>query len=631
MIEAMRSKAASWVAKILALLLIASFAVWGIGDMVPGINPVQNVAEIDGEPVTRNQLYERFQRVVSVMRNRFGNEFDGRQAVRLGLLDRTLDEIINARLLSLEAQRLGLDVGEDTIRQAILNDRRFQGPGNRFDRIAYESYLRSDNLTESMYVNLVREELVRRQLISAFTAANTVPKPLLNALYEYRNEQRKAEVVTVPYGDTAGVPDPDSATLQKFYDENKARFTTPEFRKVTTIYLDPDDSAANVSPPEDRIREEFESRKASASVPERRDLSQILVFSEEDIKKITKALDGGSSFEEAAEKVTGKPPQSLGKLRRSDLPGPVGEVAFGIRKGEIGEPVKSTLGWHIVRVNDVIEGREATLADLRPQIVKDLKREIAVDDIIALTAKIDDATAAGSTLEEAASRAGVSTRSFAAVDAAGNGPDGKPVKNYPQSPRFRELVASLEAGEASLIEEAGDGAYFVVRVDNITPPMVPPLDKVRAEAIQAWKTTQIQSVAEKAAREILEKAKKSGSLAEAARSQNLDVKTTKEFSRFIRDPGSPISDPLSAAVFDADKGEFVSAPGIGGYSVAKVTDVIKAQPGQNKDETEALTENLRSTLAGDIADQMIAGLRARYSVSVDQQVMQRLAEEQLGG
>ena len=33
MIEMMRTKAASWIAKILAFFLILSFAVWGIGDM----------------------------------------------------------------------------------------------------------------------------------------------------------------------------------------------------------------------------------------------------------------------------------------------------------------------------------------------------------------------------------------------------------------------------------------------------------------------------------------------------------------------------------------------------------------------------------------------------------------------
>jgi len=630
MIEAMRSTVAKWAIRFLLFLLIISFGVWGIEDMFRPPAVVQNVATVEGETISRDQLYERFQRVVNAMRERLGAGFDNRQAARLGLLDRTLDEMIEARLLSKEVARLDLDAGEDIIRQAIFNDPRFKGPGNNVDRIAFQNFLRQEGLSEGMFVSILRDQIRRNQLLSALTAANQVPRTLLDTVYKFRNEQRTAEIVTVPFQTASSLPAPDEASLKKYYEENKQLFLTPEYRDITAIYLDPAEVGAGMSPPEERIQETFEARKEAASVPERRNLSQILVLKEDILKKLTSSLDGGANFEEAAKAATGKPPQALGNLTRNDLPAPVAEVAFGIRENEIGEPVKTSLGWHVVRVNKIAPGRVATMAELRPAIIKDLAREMAIDDIIVLTGRIDDALAAGSPLEDAASSVGASVFKFSAVDALGNGKGGKPVKDFPASPRFRDLATSLEPGESSLIEEADDGSYFVLRVDRVIAPEVPPLAEIRSRVIAAWKDSQVQNAAEEKAKALLEAAKQKG-LKIAAAEQGLPAITAKPFSRFIRNSDIRISDALSSAIFKAKQDALVSAPDLKGYSVAKVTQIIAATPGGNKAEADALKNSIEQSLAQDMGEQLLGQLRKRYKVEINREAMQRLTEEQLGG
>ncbi|MEK9848506.1 MAG: SurA N-terminal domain-containing protein, partial [Rhodospirillaceae bacterium] len=99
MIEAMRSKAASWIAKILALFLILSFAVWGIGDMVPGQGVTQTVATLDDVKIEKDLIVNKLQSSVNIMRAALGPQFDNRQAVKLGFLERALDDIIDETLL----------------------------------------------------------------------------------------------------------------------------------------------------------------------------------------------------------------------------------------------------------------------------------------------------------------------------------------------------------------------------------------------------------------------------------------------------------------------------------------------------------------------------------------------------
>ena len=81
-----------------AVLLIISFAIWGIGDMItPGGNTNQ-VAEVDGTHITQREFQDQFQREMNRIRARIGN-IDAQQARNLGLADSTLDGLIARRLL----------------------------------------------------------------------------------------------------------------------------------------------------------------------------------------------------------------------------------------------------------------------------------------------------------------------------------------------------------------------------------------------------------------------------------------------------------------------------------------------------------------------------------------------------
>ena len=132
MIDKMRSKAASWVAKILAFFLILSFAVWGIGDVVRGPVIGNVIAEVGSSEITRTDFSNQVRRLMSVMRRQFGENFDIREAKQLGLIEQTVNQLVNSRLLKLEGGTLGLTAGEDLIRETIFADQRFQKNNKQF-------------------------------------------------------------------------------------------------------------------------------------------------------------------------------------------------------------------------------------------------------------------------------------------------------------------------------------------------------------------------------------------------------------------------------------------------------------------------------------------------------------------
>jgi peptidyl-prolyl cis-trans isomerase D len=623
MIEAMRGTLVKWVIKILAVFLILSFAVWGVGDIFRGRAANETVASVGESMIEFEQVSTQLGRLLNIMRQRVGPDFDLQQAAQLGLVDQTVDQIINGRLLELEAHRLKMVVSEDLIRQTIFADPRFQGPGNSFDRGTYQQILQSEGMSEGAFVQLMRDNILRQQISSAFTASSRVPSVLLNTLYRYRNEKRTANVVTIAAGNVTEIANPAPAVLAEYHKNNPARFTKPEYRSITMIYLDPDKAAKEVRPDEKRILEEYEYRKETQGVPERRALEQILLQDEETANKIADATRLGRTLADAA-KDNGASVSDLGVLARRDLPAPIADKAFALPSNGVTTPIKTALGWHVVRVTRIDAGRVPKLEDLRPGIVESLARDIAIDSFVRLTAKLDDTLASGRSLEDAASGIGITPIRVAALDAVGNGPDGKPLNSIPRSAEFTEIVFRTAKGEASNIEESKNGGYYILRVDDIVPPQLQPLDAVRVSAIAAWKESQIQEIARKKAQALLGAAKQAGSLKTAAILAKLSLTTSKPFTRFIREPGSPVSPALSTELFKVKPAAIVMATNGGGYAVGELKAVIPADVAKNQTETDALRKRLQASLANDQINQYLGALRKRYAVKIFPAAVERL-------
>ncbi|MBT5047171.1 MAG: hypothetical protein HOM58_01615 [Rhodospirillaceae bacterium] len=632
MIEWMHSTAAKWILRVLAVFLIISFAAWGIEDMIRPPSNIETVVEVDGTAISRNEVNYQFQRVVNNMRAQLGPDFDIQQAVQLGVLDQTIDQMVNARLITMDAHRLGLNAGEEQIRQAIMTDRRFQGLGNQFDRGAFRLFLQQEGMPEGLFVATLKDQIVRQQVASALGAATRVPRILQDTLFRYRNEQRIAQVVTIPFGKLTDIKDPSAAELAEFHKKHPGQFTAPEYREIVTIYLDPEEVAKDVRPPTERIKEEFEHRKSSLGVPERRTVDQALLFDEAKAKSLSQALKQGGKFAEVAKKITGKAPTRLGTVSKNDLPDQaIANAAFSSALDVPSEPIKSSLGWHILRVSKIFPGKTPRLEEHRKAISDDLAKEIAIDDLIKLTGKLDDILAGGATIEDAARAIGATARTFAAVDADGRDPSGKAITNFPKSQEFVEKIMTAPTGENSNVEESRDGAFFVFRINSVTPPAVRPLKDVRSKAITAWKQSKVQSFAGEQAKKLREAAKSASSLEQVARTSGRKIVTSKPFSRFIREPGSSVSGELSTALFAAKKGVPVIGATPTGMAVATVTKIIPAEPNKNKQEADSLKDQLKSALTNDAISQYLASLRKRYSVVINRQAVDYLAGVTTGG
>lgn len=622
LLEKMKKGVGKVIITILAVLLIISFAVWGIGDMVGGISNPNEVAEVGGTKISQREFQEQFRREMDRIRSRIGN-IDSQQARNLGLADSTLNGLISRRLLGLQASELGLLVSDEQVVEQIQRQPAFRNALGQFDRSVFQVTLANNGLSEGAYVASLRQDTQQEYIGGVISAGVSAPPLLAETVYRYRNERRSADVIKIKRAPLANAPTPTETDLNGYLDKNGNRFRSPEYRALSVLYLDPVEVAKELSPSEEKIKEEYEDRLASLSVPERRRIEQILIKDEEKAKKAHATLSEGRSFDAVAKEFSGKSGDDikLGLVTQGDLLPDMGKAAFALNKDAFTQPVKSPLGWHILRATEIQPGRTPKLEEVRKQISDDLAQELALDDLVTRANRVEDALAGGASIEDAAQEAGMKIRKIPPIDAAKKLQTGAVLDGLPTDTGFIETAFSLKSGGSSDLVESSNGGYFMLRVDRIVEAAKRPLSQVRADVERAWKTAKLNEIAKKTADEIRDKAKGGTPLTEIATSKGLVVENGKPVSRFGTGTDTVIPRPLLAELFKAKSGGVVMGQTADGYAVAKLREIKNETPNANDGDFKRLQETLSSAIANDVLQEYTRALREEYSVSINRRAL----------
>jgi len=623
MLQAIRSRAGSYVVKILFALLILTFGVWGIGDIFRSRGSDTVVATVGDHSIRAEELQTALRRALEQLSARFGSAIDLQQAKQLGLVDQTLAQLIDRSLIDQEVARLGLDISDDQIRNVITANPSFKGSDGRFDRTLFGAVLAANNLTEDQYVALLRRDIPRNDLLHAVTAGAAAPQPVVDLLYRYRNEKRTADIVALPTAGVADVGQPSEDELKAFYDKHPDLFRAPEYRGFTLVSLDPADIAKDIEIPEAKLKEEYDQRQDELQIPERRDVEQILASSEEKAKEAEAALATGKDWREVATTIAGQDADTidLGLMRRAEMPSALGEVAFELPLNKPSDPVKTPLGWHILRVVKIEAPVTQTFDEAKPKLEAELARQEAVDRIYKVANKVDDALAGGATLGDAAEKFGLKTTGVEAVDVGGHDPQDKPVTLPVSAGDILKLAFATQEGQTSRVTETPDGAIFALHIDKIIPSQVRPLDEVKDKAVEAWQAERKRDVVTKRAEELAAAVTPGSRLTSVAAAKGLKATTSPPFTRHPEND-SAVPPVLVGKLFAAKPGEVVTASDATGSYVAQLDEVQRPEE-VSQTAAAGLSRELDNAQQVDLAEEFTRALRARFPVEIHREALDR--------
>ncbi len=627
MLNVLRQKAASWVVKVLLLLLVVSFAIWGIGDVFfrGGRNPM--VASVGGSEISASELADGFNRALSNLQRRLGGNIDRQQAIRLGLMQQTLQDLIARRLVDLRANDMGLTVADATLRQMVTDNPMFQTAG-RFDRDRFEQLLRANGMTENGYLASLRQDIVRTNLTGSLVGPVTVPAALVDNLYRYRNEQRHGRYVEIKTASITDVPQPTDDQLTAYHDDHKAKYTTPQLRRVTFVTLKPEDLVDEIQVSDEQIKAEYQARIARYRSPERRKVTQLLAPAQASAEKAKQELAQGKSIDEVAKALADQGVHSteLGEITKSDLPPELSDVVFKLSEGEVSQPVQSGFGWHLFKVSSITPEATVPLSVVHDDIAKELALNEAKDRLPDLATRLDDELAAGTGLAEAATAVGLEAKSLPPIDATGKDADGKRPDALPAGPEFLKVAFETPTGEQSLLEETEAGGYFVLKVDEIIPPRVKPVDEVRPQLVEAWQAEQRHELAKKRAEDLLKRLQDAATLDTVATADKLEVTPIKPVKRDASGSEQGINQAVVRALFATAPGHVADhvVELADGFAVVATDEVIAADPGADPDGVKKLRTELESSLRNDLLAQFEAELRRDYRVEINGAAINRV-------
>ncbi len=558
MLSGLRNIARSIFFKIFLALLVLSFAVWGIGDIFTG-GAGDRVAEVGDLEVTGAELDQDFRRSLQQLQQQTREPLTRADAIRMGLLEQSLQRLVARRIIDAEARSLGITASDETVARVITEQPEFQVDG-AFNRQRFDAILRQNGLNEAVFAESIRAERTRESLAGSIRPVGGPPEALAEPLTARLGETRSGELLLAPAARYADVAPADDAELEAFLADRAADFQAPERRDVTAVLLDAQLLVDEITVDEDELRARYEAALQSYSVPERRRVRQLRGDDEAALRAAYDALQGGADPATVVDEDVAL--SALGEVTEANLPGAFATPIFSAGGvGSITPPIESALGWHVFIVDEIMPAEVEPFEAVRDEIRTEVAREQAAEQLPDLAVALDDALGGGSTLEEAASDLDLPLVQVAGLDRQGLTPTGEPVTALTGWETVLVEAFDAPAGEASLLEQTPDGRYFVVRVDEVTEPRPLTLDEARADVLAIWRAEQALERAEAAAGEALAELQGGMAVDQVMAAHGLERQPVAPRARSAR--------PLDPAVHEA---LFAATPGTTAEEVVATAD-----------------------------------------------------------
>lgn len=470
-----------WVVMGLLFVGLLGFGTGGLG------GNIRTLGTVGDKDVTINAFQAELNNQIRAAEAQLGTRITLPQAREAGLDQAALQRVIFARTLDNEATEIGLSVGDARVQEEVLRIPTFQNLQGQFDREGYRLALQNAGQTEAQFEANIRDEIARTILQSAVFSGIPSSDVFAQTLVNFGAENRKVTFATLTSDDlTAPVPGPTEADITSYYEANPAPFTAPETRQITYAWVTPDMIQDDVNIPDETVLGLYEERIETYVRPERRLVERLVYPDQAAAEAALASLSDDITFETLVEnRGLTLSDVDMGDLGREDL-GAAADAVFDAAPGDVVGPFNTSLGPALFRMNAVLAATTVGFDQAAPDLRAELATDQAVRQIAAQIEQITDFIAGGATLEDLAERTDLQIGQIAWTPETTEG-----IAAYDN---FRAAAATVETGDFLSLEELADGGVFALRLDEVTPPTLRPLENVRDAVAEAWtadRTTQM--------------------------------------------------------------------------------------------------------------------------------------------
>jgi len=631
MLRNIHKASSTWLGKIIMAVimgfLVISFAVWGIADIFRGGFGQNEVASVGSTDISIDQFRQFYNDRLQQLSRQAGRPITPDQARALGLDRQLLGQMVAQVTLDEQARRLNLGLSNEQIAKQITEDPNFKGPSGQFDRNRFEQVIRDAGYTEQRFVAEQRSVLLRRQIAQTVGGDVAVPTAAMEAINRFQNERRDIDFLVLGPAQAGEIAKPTDEQLAKYFDERKATFRAPEYRKVTLLPLSPAELAKPDAVSDADAQTYFDQHRDQYGTPEKRELHQMVFPDEAQAAAAREEIAKGKSFADVAKDRGLKSSDvDVGVVTKKQIIDPAAaEAAFSLPVNEVSQPVKGRFGALLLLVTKIEPGSQQSFDAVKAQIKQTIAETRARSSINDLRDKVEDERASGATLPETAKKLGLKSITVDAVDRSGRGPDGKPVPvmlGFPQN--LLTSVFSTDVGVDNEALQLPNGGFLYYDVSGITPSRERKLDEVKAEVETRWHDDQVAQALKTKSDAMLGALKGGATFEKVAADDGVAVQKAIDLQRGKAAPNVPASvvddvfktakDAAGSAEGQADTQRYV-------FRVTQVTDPALDASAVNVQQIKSLLQNAYSD---DLVGEYLARLENEFNVKINQSALSQV-------
>ena len=594
----------------------------------------ETVAVVEGRQITSDEFKRTYTAQLQAYRSAYGGQMNDQLLKQLGIEQQILQQMVDEQASLAEAERLGIRVSDDEVRQRIFAIPAFQENGHFIGDQRYQQLLRMQRppLSPSDFENGIRQTLLVEKLRASLTDWLSIADKELEQEYRRRNDKVKLAVVSFPADKFRAQATASDQEVAAYFDGHKNEFKIPEKRKIRYLLIDLDAMRAKVTVPPADVERAYNDNIEQYSTPEQVRASHILLKTEgkddaavkakaEDILKQAK---GGADFGELAKKYSedegsAKNGGDLDYFTRGKMVPEFDEVAFTLQPGQVSDLVKSQFGYHIIKVTDKKAGTRRTLADMRQQLTDQLAFERAQIQAGELASSLEKQISKPADLDKVAKAQGLTVQEsgFFAKD--------EPIMGLGPSPEAAARAFEMKIGDVSPALRAARGFVFVTptaKQDPYVPKLEEVKDRVRDEVVK----NKARDLARQKAAEVAAKLKGAADFDKAAKAAGLDVKTTESITRDAPIPDLGNAPAVTEAAFKLSAGSVSDPiPTDNGAAIVKVVEKQESSPAEYSQTKDKFRDEILAERRNRFFGAYMVKAKQRMKIEVNREALQKAA------
>lgn len=625
MLEAIRERSQSWIAKLILAMITVPFALWGVDSYLRQAGSNVAVAKVNGDSITVQQFTKAMQDFRDNMKEKTDPALMDNPEVRGAILEK----LINTRLLATEVRRGGYTISDEQLSKLIVTLPEFQKEG-QFSQDQYDKVLSENGLTPSRFEAAMRSDLLTQQVRDSISRLAFAPHAVADNAMRVQHQLREVSVYSYRPDDFLNQTKVDPMEVKTYYDKHPDEFRVPEQVKIDYLVFSANAMITSMRSSDEEAKKYYEENAAKFQGDEERRASHILIAfgANKDAsakaaakKKIEDILaevkKSPEKFDALAKKYSQDPGSAekggdLGFVKRGLMVKPFEDTLFSMSPGSISEPVETEFGYHIIKLNEV-KGATQSFDQVKGQIRAELMYQKALTKFSETADTFSNEVYEQSTsLDSAAKDFNLQVRKsdwLSRDDAA----------KFFKSDKLANAIFSDEVLKDKRNTEAVEvspNTLAAARVTEARAASIKPFDEVKASIEDALKHQQASKLAVQQGEKVLANLKKGSNAADL--SWTTPVKVDRQNAQGLSDGVMKEAFRMSAAKLPA----YVGATGKdGGYVVIRLTAVEDGLQQLDAESKKTVNAEYAASLGAEYLMTYMKSLRAHADIKINQDLL----------